>query len=451
MRYEAVRLFAERADAAAPGFVLDDRNAGDVARICLRLDGLPLALELAAGRTGALSPAMIAERLDDRFRLLATGSRGAPTRQQTLAATLDWSHELLEDPERVLLRRLSTFAGSFDLAAAESVGGGDDLDVRETAHVLARLVEKSLVAVEGQDPVRRYRLLETVRLYARERLDRCRRDSSCSAAAMPAGPLQLAEREHASPALDRRDGQPATPRTTRSSRRGAGGCAAALPRAVAVLAAAHRARRGQPAVQRRPRGGTGSTPRSGRRRCSPPRRSTSAPASSPAVSPARRRAWRSFTPASRACAGAHSSSSAATRSRSPARARSTAAVAWFEQGLEIAQREGYAPEQALGVYSLGVTHWMGGIPDAEQLLLGCARPVSRARGRLRRGSPSPHQHRRDPRTPRSGDRPGLPMVLEETMQPFVEVSCAQATAYVLANCASVARSRGELRPRPRSA
>ena len=96
LRYEAVRLFVERAGAAAPGFALDEENAADVARICFRLDGLPLALELAAGRLGALGPAALAERLDDRFRLLRAGSRAAPTRQQTLAATLQWSHDLLE-------------------------------------------------------------------------------------------------------------------------------------------------------------------------------------------------------------------------------------------------------------------------------------------------------------------------------------------------------------------
>ena len=109
---DAVSLFVDRAAAAAPGFVLDDENAEDVARICLRLDGLPLALELAAGRIGALTPAAIAARLDDRFALLRTGSLAAPTRQQTLGAALDWSHDLLEPDESALFRRLAIFSGA---------------------------------------------------------------------------------------------------------------------------------------------------------------------------------------------------------------------------------------------------------------------------------------------------------------------------------------------------
>src|SRR5262249_3248725 len=135
-RYESVRLLVERAQAASPGFVLDDENALDVARICFRLDGLPLALELAAGRIGALGPSAVAERLDDRFRLLRAGS-SAPTRQQTLEATLQWSHDLLEPDERMLLRRLAIFVGGFDLDAVETVCSADDLDATGCADVLA--------------------------------------------------------------------------------------------------------------------------------------------------------------------------------------------------------------------------------------------------------------------------------------------------------------------------
>ncbi len=166
-------VFVERARAAAPGFVLDEENVTDVARICFRLDGLPLplALELAAGRTGALSPAAIAERLGDRFGLLRSGNRAAPTRQQTLAATLHWSHDLLEPDEQALFRRLVVFAGGFDLNAAEIVCGGNGLGLASSADVLARLVEKSLVVADEGGSERRYTLLETVRLYARERLD----------------------------------------------------------------------------------------------------------------------------------------------------------------------------------------------------------------------------------------------------------------------------------------
>ncbi len=170
MRYEAVRLLADRAAAAVPGFVVDDDNANDVARICFRLDGLPLALELAAGRLGGLGTSALAERLDDRFRLLRTDSRPAPTRQQTLLATLQWSHDLLTLPEQVLLRRLAVFAGGFELAAAEAVCADEQLPAQAIADVAARLVEKSLVSTDGASRAPRYQLLESVRLFAGERL-----------------------------------------------------------------------------------------------------------------------------------------------------------------------------------------------------------------------------------------------------------------------------------------
>jgi predicted ATPase len=168
--YEAVRLFVERARAVAPDFALSEETAPAVARICHRLDGLPLALELAAARVDALTPDALADRLDDRFRLLRAGSRTAPTRQQTLEATLDWSHELLSVDERTLLRRLAAFSGSFALEAAEDVCGGGGLDPAEVALLLAQLVEKSLVVGEDRGGSRRYRLLETIRSYAAARL-----------------------------------------------------------------------------------------------------------------------------------------------------------------------------------------------------------------------------------------------------------------------------------------
>src|SRR5215208_785227 len=200
--YESVRLFVERAAAAAPGFELDDENAVDVARICFRLDGLPLALELAAGRLGALGPAAIAERLDDRFRVLRNQSRAAPTRQHTLTATLQWSHDLLEPDERALFRRLAVFAGGFELDAVESVCPDRPLEPPGIADVLARLVEKSLVAAdEGSSRERRYRLLETVRLYARERLEEAG-ETSALAERHAAWALALADERRASPRLD---------------------------------------------------------------------------------------------------------------------------------------------------------------------------------------------------------------------------------------------------------
>jgi predicted ATPase len=163
---ESVRLFVERARDAAGEFVLDETTAPAVAEICVRLDGMPLALELAAARTSALAPAQIAARLDDALHVLGRGSRAAVTRQQTLHATLAWSHDLLDEQERVLFRRLAVFAGSMSLEAVEQVCGGG-LDVVD---LLSRLVDKSLVQAEHADGTVRYRLLETIRQFADQRL-----------------------------------------------------------------------------------------------------------------------------------------------------------------------------------------------------------------------------------------------------------------------------------------
>jgi predicted ATPase/DNA-binding SARP family transcriptional activator len=168
--YESIRLFCERASDVAAGFALSEDNAESVAEICLRLDGMPLALELAAARVGALSPAQIAERLGDCLAVLTAGSRSALDRQQTLRATLSWSHELLTIAERVLFRRLAVFAGTFALEAAEEVTAGEDVEQRQVADLLGRLVDKSLVGTEEEVDGYRYRLLEPMRQYARERL-----------------------------------------------------------------------------------------------------------------------------------------------------------------------------------------------------------------------------------------------------------------------------------------
>ncbi|MEV4613269.1 BTAD domain-containing putative transcriptional regulator [Kitasatospora sp. NPDC049258] len=169
-RFASVRLFVERAAEVVPEFRLEARNAAAVAQICYRLDGIPLALELAAARVRMLAPHQIAERLDDALALLGQGSRHPVTRHQTLLATLSWSHQLLGPEERVLLRRLAVFAGGFSLAAAEQVCG-EDAGADRVLDRLGRLVDKSLVLVErpGEAQVR-YRLLETIRQYARERL-----------------------------------------------------------------------------------------------------------------------------------------------------------------------------------------------------------------------------------------------------------------------------------------
>jgi tetratricopeptide (TPR) repeat protein len=165
---DAVRLFLDRAVQSMPSFVLDEQTSAPVVDICRRLDGIPLAIELAAARMRTLSVATIADRLSDRFRLLTTGSRTALPRQQTLRALIDWSLELLTANERVLFARLAVFAGGFTLDAAETVCEGAGVEREEILDLLSELVEKSLLVVEGEGS--RYRLLETMREYARERL-----------------------------------------------------------------------------------------------------------------------------------------------------------------------------------------------------------------------------------------------------------------------------------------
>ncbi|MFF0727998.1 BTAD domain-containing putative transcriptional regulator [Streptomyces sp. NPDC004134] len=168
----AVRLFLARAAAAAPGFRLDPGNAAAVAAICRRLDGIPLALELAATRVRALGVHHLAERLDDRFRVLAAAGtrRDAPERQRTLRATIAWSWELLTPAEQAVLRRLSVFAAGTTLPAAEAVCAGTDIDPADVADLLARLVDRSLVVTTPAPEGPRYGLLESVAAYALEEL-----------------------------------------------------------------------------------------------------------------------------------------------------------------------------------------------------------------------------------------------------------------------------------------
>jgi predicted ATPase/DNA-binding CsgD family transcriptional regulator len=168
--YESARLFVERTVAVRPSFTLTERNAPAVAQVCYRLDGIPLAIELAAARAKVLSVEQIAERLDDSFGLLTSGGRTAMPRHRTLQATMDWSHELLSEEERTLFRRLSVFAGGFTLEAAESVCAGEELDRDEVLELLSHLVDKSLVIMRKEGGEARYRLLETVRQYGREKL-----------------------------------------------------------------------------------------------------------------------------------------------------------------------------------------------------------------------------------------------------------------------------------------
>jgi predicted ATPase/DNA-binding CsgD family transcriptional regulator len=169
-RYDAMRLFIDRAKKARPNFSVTDDTAPAVVQICHRLDGIPLAIELAAARVRVLSPDRIAAELDDRFRLLTGGARTVVPRQQTLEASVRWSHDLLSDDERMLFRRLSVFAGGFTLDSAEAVCGGDGMDALAILDVLTHLVDKSLIVVDDLDAEIRYRLLETIRQYGGERL-----------------------------------------------------------------------------------------------------------------------------------------------------------------------------------------------------------------------------------------------------------------------------------------
>jgi predicted ATPase/DNA-binding SARP family transcriptional activator len=196
----AVRLFVDRAAAVRPGFSLGADSAGPVVHICRALDGIPLAIELAAARVRALTPAQVADRLDDRFALLSVGTRGVLPRHQTLRAIIDWSWDLLDDSERAVLRRLSVFSGGATPDSAERVCslGGDSAGI---VNVIASLVDKSLVVATGEREVR-YRLLETVRAYAADRLTESG-ESGDAAAAHAEYFLALAER--AEPELRGRD------------------------------------------------------------------------------------------------------------------------------------------------------------------------------------------------------------------------------------------------------
>jgi predicted ATPase len=168
---EAAQLFADRARRARPGFAVSEGNAAAVAEICRRLDGIPLAIELAAARVRVFAPAQIAEGLSERFALLTGGVRTAIPRQQTLEGSVEWSHDLLTENERVVLRRLAVFAGSFSFDAAQQVAAGKGAERYRVVDVLAQLVDKSLVVVDADDEREaRYRLLETVRAYALARL-----------------------------------------------------------------------------------------------------------------------------------------------------------------------------------------------------------------------------------------------------------------------------------------
>jgi predicted ATPase/DNA-binding SARP family transcriptional activator len=435
LRYEAVRLFVDRAAAAAP-FVLDEENAADVARICFRLDGLPLALELAAARLGALGPGVVAERLDDRFRLLRAGSHAAPTRQQTLHATLQWSHDLLEADERVLFRRLAVFAGGFDLEAVEDVCAGDGLERSEIVDVLARLVEKSLVAPVDATPQRRYRLLETVRLYARDRL--VESDEETPVADRQAQwALDLARRIGDLPELDRERANLLVALDTLLARRPEDAlrlCNALWTFWLRRIDLAEAYRRFEAAL-----------------------------AAAPARTVLRAEALVAVA-ALEARGGALASSVAHARESldvageiGDLEAEWRAlhflgefaiiydvgdAFDWLERALALARREGFAAAEAVGIYALGVASWFTGDPETAGQLVADGIEALRTLKDRSEHIPSP-ANMSELRLPRIGGRPGFRVVLEESLQPFVEVSCDAALSYAIANEAGLARERGD--------
>jgi predicted ATPase len=435
--YEAVRLFVERAAAASPSFVLDEANAGDVARICFRLDGLPLALELAAGRLGALGPASIAERLDDRFRLLRSGSRAAPDRQQTLAATLQWSHDLLEPDERILFRRLAVFAGGFELAAVEEVCGEDGIAAGEVADVLARLVEKSLVIADHGSRERRYRLLETVRLYSEERLADVG-ETGALAERHARWALALAERERDEPALDREAANLREaldtllvlnpPEALRL-------CVALWPFWLRRIDLAEGRQRFADALDAAPERTTlraeallaaaAVDMRSGAVADGVPRVEESLDIAGDLGD--RHAEWRALHSLGGFCIAADAGHDA---------------IHWLELGLELARGEGLAAEEATCVYSLGVAHWiLGDLARADELVSSSIAAYRALAGSsVRVPSPINIGELRD------GSPAGVPLriVFEETLEPFFEVSMEAAVSYALVNQAGIARIRGDL-------
>ncbi len=436
--YESVSLFVNRAASASPGFELDEQNAEDIARICLRLDGLPLALELAAARLGALSPASIAARLDDRFRLLRSGSHAAPTRQQTLTATLQWSHDLLETDERLLFRRLAVFAGGFELESVEEVCAGDNLEATEIADTLGRLVEKSLVTVEDGGRGNRYRLLETVRMYARARLEDAG-ETAALAERHARWALAVAQRQRESPRLDR---DAANLRAAldllleRDPPTALRLCVALLPFWLRRIELGEAKRRFAEALDAAP----GLTPvrveallaagaidfRSG---ALADAMGLAEQSHAAAVEVDDRRAqWRALQFLGELGVAADDTD---------------VAIPALERARALAGAEEFAAAEAIGVHSLGVVSWMrGDLATADELLAESVEAFRALEGSAET-VPSP-LNIAEIRTALPGGRPGLQHVFEDTLKPFAEISCAAATSYALANQASNARARGDI-------
>ena len=439
LRYEAVRLFVERAAASAPDFALTEENAADVARICLRLDGLPLALELAAGRLAALGPAAIAERLDDRFRVLRTDSHVSPTRQHTLTATLQWSHELLEEDERTLFRRLAVFHGGFDLETVESICSHGELDAPTIADVLARLVEKSLVATDaGSARERRYRLLETVRLYARGRLDEAgecyeHRDRHARWA------LALADEERGSSRLDRDAANLRFALDTLLER-----APTDALRFCVVLGRFWLRRIELDEAQRRFDVALAAAPERTPLRAQALLAAAAIDFRSGALARARAQMEESYALACE-IGDARAQWRALQFLGEFGLASDAADVArpWLEQGLELARREGFPVAEAICVHSLGIVHWIvGDLAPAEDHMTRSIEMFEALEGSRDR-IPSP-VNIVEIRASVPGGGPGLRVVFQDTLQPFVEITRDAAVGYAMANQAGIARARGDL-------
>jgi len=437
LEYESVRLFVDRAAAVAPGFAIDGRTAGHVARICFRLDGLPLALELAAGRLGALGPGTISERLDDRFRLLQAGSRTAPTRQQTLLATLQWSHDLLDEDERVLFRRLAVFAGGFQLDAAETVCADDALAARDIADVLARLVEKSLVSAGDRSGEWRYSLLETVREYARERLNEAG-EAKDAARRHARWATKLAERERDSPLLEPEAANLRSALTTLleiDPHEALRFCVAVWPFWMRRIDLAE-ARRRLAAV-------LAAAPDRTALRIEALRASAAIDFRAGSLSAGIEPAMEAYEIAQE-LHDPHAEARALQflAEFGVAMDDGESAREWAERSLTFARQNGLAAAEALSVYTVGVSRWMvGDLERADDLLVDSLNLFRAVDGNT--PTPSP-VNISETRVWGDGDTSPLGIVFEDTLQPFFEISSAAATGYVLANLATIARLRRDV-------
>ena len=438
LRHEAVQLFVERAAAAAPEFELDAESAADVARICCRLDGLPLALELAAGRLGALGPASLAERLHDRFGLLRAGSRAAPTRQQTLEATLEWSHELLATDERVLFRRLGVFAGGFRVDAAEEVCGDQGLEPSAVADVLARLVDKSLVAADGPGRELRYRLLETVRDYARARLEAAQ-DAQVFASRHAGWALALTEGERDSRRLDPEAANLRAALDTLTARAPVDAlrmCVALWPFWLRRIDLEEGHRRLMDSLAAAPER-------------APLRAEALLAAAKLCVRGGRVALADEHARESLAIAREHGDAQLEWRGlhflgcSSISGEQPDSAIDCFERAVEVARREGLAVAAALCVYCTGLAHGSrGDFAHADELVAESVKRFERLAGCEERiPCPMGIPEIRGPAVGGSGLRI---MVFADTSHSFVEVSARQAIGYALANQAVIAYEREDL-------